>query len=802
MILSRTLVIVESPHKAETIQKMVPKGWTVEASKGHIRDLPSKKPYGKFGALSIDLTKFEGEYVIIPEKRHVVDQLKRLADKADQIFLCPDPDREGEGIAFHLFEALELDPKKTQRVTFNEITKKAVLDAFAAPRSLDMNLVDSQQARRFMDRIVGYQLSPFLWGRVFRGLTAGRVQSIAVKILSEREREIMGFKPEEYWTLGANMSHKHPVLRSISPFKAEVKIADGKKIVSSADDLEKSKTSKDRLVLGEKEARTLVEDVSKGVFTVLSVDSNENKRRPYPPFNTSSLQQAAANVLGFDTKRTMRVAQRLYEGVQIGPETKGLITYMRTDSFSVSKDAGDDAEKLINSFYGPNYYPDKRNFYSSKKGAQEAHECVRPTDVTLKPGEASKYLDDEQFRLYKLIWDKFVSSQMTPAVYESTSVEIGCDKRGAILTASGRVVKFDGWTKVSGHDDGPGPLPDMKKGETVSLSTVLPEKHFTQPPPRFNEASLIKKLEEEGIGRPSTYSSIIEVIQARGYVEKTAKGGKAPLKATDIGLVVTDELVKGAFSIMDVSYTRTMEEELDKVAEGTLDYRIAMQNFYGDFSTQLKTATKAGKSTKSGTETTHPCPKCGLKLFKRLSRFGWFFSCPDETCKHIMTIDEAGNPKEKDGLKPSGIKCDKCGDDVIKATGRFGVYYACAKYMKDKSCSFTMASDKKTGNPKRKFEVIKTGETCPKCKKSELVIRVAGRRKSGPNPFISCSGFPRCRHSDDLPAKFEVEGKDAVTQWVELRAKDKKDAVVISGEPEETVDVVEIVTKAKQRKKK
>lgn len=788
----KVVVIVESPAKAKTIEKMLPKGHKVVASYGHVRDLP-KSP------LSIDLDTFEGKYAPLDQKKDKINNLKVAVKGADEVYLCPDPDREGEAIAWHLFELLKLDPKTTQRVTFNEITKNAITEAFQAPREINMDLVNSQQARRFMDRIVGYKLSPLLWERVLMGLSAGRVQSVAVRILTEREREVLAFVADEYWTVSAEFDSS---LKEGQKFPAELKLLDGKTVVRSAGDVEANKGGNDKFVLlGSAAANEASEKLSGQEYVVSAYDTKESKRKPYPPFATSQLQQAAATVLGFDTKRTMRVAQSLYEGVQVGAETKGLITYMRTDSFSVSNDAANAAESFIKASYGDKYYPESRNIYASRKGSQEAHECIRPTTVELSPENVKSSLSDEQLKLYRLIWERFVASQMAHAIYDSTSCELtsqGLPK--GVFSASGRVVKFDGWTKVMSDKDGGAILPVMKVGDDVFAPSVVPEQHFTQPPPRYNEASLVKKLEEEGIGRPSTYASIVELIQARGYAAKVGTGGRAPLKATDVGMAVTDELVCAFPSIMDTGYTREMEEELDKIAEGDLEYLVAMKRFYKEFDKNLKAASKKGGATKAGVKTEFECPKCKDPLYKRLSKYGYYYACQKEECKHTMTIGDDGKPKEKEPPKPVGIKCDLCGADMVKSVGRFGPYLACSNYAKDKSCTFTMAFDKK-GLPKRKFSPEKTEIQCEKCKRNHMVVRVASRKK-GLNAFLSCSGFPKCRGTAELPEKLDEVGKKAVERFAELRKKDRIDAAEMGIAIESPHELVQAEREPKSTKKK
>ena len=687
---AKNLVIVESPGKIKTIGKVLGKNYVVKASIGHIRDLPKGK--GK-GADSKNLIvagiakDFTPTYVNVEAKKKVIAELRKSANAADTVYLCPDPDREGEAIAWHLAEALELEPKKIVRVTFDEITPRGIKAGFAAPRQIDMDLVNSQQARRVLDRIVGYKLSDLLWTKIVRGLSAGRVQSVAVRLLVDREKEIQAFIAECYWTVSAIFSHLG------KNFDASLRAIDGKQVVSNADDLGKFKAGGMglsgasgivRTLIGNaKDAQAIAAALRVAKYLVAWYEVKEVQDRPYPPFATSQLQQASANRLGFDAKRTMRIAQQLYEGVNLGDEGQvALITYMRTDSFRISPDALKECRDTIESRFGPKYLPEKPNYYASRAGAQEAHECIRPTHVEMTPESLKSQLSDEQFKLYKLIYQRYVASQMTPAIFDATSADIaaqGPNTRNAVFRATGRVLKFDGWLAVQGgaaaamaahvdasakdrekgdEDDadatdeseeakaaapsaalakvdpkkakktGPQILPPMKTGDAPKLEKLDPEEHFTQPPPRYTEASLTKTLEREGIGRPSTYTAIITTIQDRGYAQKLGQGGRGSFMATPLARVVTESLEGHFPSIMDLGFTRDMELELDKVSEAHLDWRKAIGDFYGPFSRDLANAAKNMQNTKQTSEKTDVvCPDCGAMMEKRLSQFGFYLRC-------------------------------------------------------------------------------------------------------------------------------------------------------------------------------
>jgi DNA topoisomerase-1 len=783
----KNLVIVESPHKAKTIGKILGKEFVVMASQGHVADIAAGK--GKGFIVEGVSDDFDIKYDPIPRKEAILKDLSKAVSKADNVFLCSDEDREGEAISWNLFGLLGLKKSSTRRVTFNEITPKAITEAFKHPRDIDMNLVNSQQARRILDRVVGYKLSPLLWDKIKRGLSAGRVQSVTVKLLAEREKEIAAFKSDEYWTVAGSIGTSFGGGTAAKPFPASLRLLGGSgpglPVVSSAADVEKAKAGPGMNWMKDKAtADTAVESV-KGAgkprkYVVSACDTKEVSKSPPPPFHTSSLQQAAANRLGYDVKRTMMVAQGLYEGVDVGSGPIGLITYMRTDSFAVSKDAQADCKKLVEASFGPSFYPAKPNYYKSRAGAQEAHECVRPTDVSLTPDKIRSKLSPEQAKLYELIWKRFVASQMAPAMYDGTTLDVSTSDGKvpfALFRATGRVVKFAGWTRayeVEEDDEKDAAVPTIPVGQPAELvdwpTPVAAEQHFTQPPARYNDASLVKMMEKEGIGRPSTYASILTVIVERKYAEKMGHGGKAPLRATDIGMVVTDCL-NGCFpSVMDVGFTRDMESKLDEVEEGKVGYKDVLKGFYDGFEKEMDAAKTTMKSTKGGTETEHPCPKCSKRMFRKLGTYGFFLACPDEDgCAHTMDVDADGKPKEKAPLVPTGIKCGKCGKDVVKATGRFGPYLCCSDYLaKPRVCDFTLKLSK-AGLPLGKVAPIATGIECEKCKKHKMLIRAT---RSG-KPFLSCPGFPRCRNADDVPASLKAEADEVHKRWLEKTAKDK-----------------------------
>jgi DNA topoisomerase I len=652
MAMSKSLVIVESPAKAKTIEKYLGKGFEVLASVGHIMDLP-KNDIG----VELENRTFEPTLIVSPGKEKVVAQLKKAAAKADEIYLAPDPDREGEAIAYHL--AIQLgtnakERKKIRRVTFNEITKKAVQDAFNHARDVDQNLVDAQQTRRVLDRLVGYQISPLLWDKVRRGLSAGRVQTVAVRLIVEREREIGAFKPVEYWTLDAML---HPERQADKSFKARFVGIDGEpaRVANGTD-----KDGKDQYIANavpdEKSMKEVLGALGKAKWSLASIESREQRRKPLAPFITSQLQRDASSKLGFNVRRTMGIAQRLYEGVDIGADgTTGLITYMRTDSPRVAPEAIVGAREWIKKELGAHYLPATPNEYKGKKDAQDAHEAIRPTDASRTPESMARYLSDEQLKLYRLIWQRFVASQMNPAVFDVTTAKIAAvsqvNNKTYDFRVSGSVVRFDGYLKVyevaedkkDDDDESSNKLPNLDNVKALEPEKLEQLQHFTSPPPRYNEASLVKVLEERGIGRPSTYASIINTIQDREYVKKI-QGKFVP---TEIGTVVTKLLVKNFPYIFDTQYTAKLESELDAVEDGEERWTDLLTGFYGHFEEELAVAGERMEDIKRMEEPTDEvCDKCGSPLVLKWGKFGSFFSCSNFSRKKPVTV--AMGPWKKD----------------------------------------------------------------------------------------------------------------------------------------------------------
>lgn len=640
------LVIVESPAKAKTITKYLGPGYQVKASMGHVRDLPKSK-------LGVDVEHgFTLDYQPIKGKEEVIDDLKKAAKKSDQIFLATDPDREGEAISWHLKELLELPDERTHRVTFNEITKKVVNESIANPRAIDMDLVDAQQARRVLDRIVGYQISPLLWKKIRRGLSAGRVQSVATRLVAEREQEIRDFKPEEYWTLEAELERIAP---AAGKFKAAFYGREKKMELHS-----------------EEEVNAVVSAVEHAPFSVRGVKRQDKQRNPAPPFTTSTLQQEASRKLNMTPRRTMSIAQQLYEGVDIAGEgTVGLITYMRTDSLRLSDEATAAAKSFILGRYGQEYYPGRARVYKAKSGAQDAHEAIRPSDVNLTPEDVKKDLTSEQYRLYKLIWSRFLACQMAAAVYDSVTIDV--ESAGYTFRANHSAIKFSGYMAVyvegkdEEEDEFQSPLPDLKEGEPLDLRKLNRDQHFTQPPARYTEATLIKALEEKGIGRPSTYAPTVSTILDREYVVKEGKY----LRTTPLGEVVTG-LMKDKFpDIVDTAFTAHMEEQLDEVETGKVNWRELISGFYGGFEKELQQAEKDldGERIKVPDEVSEEiCPKCGRNLVIKSGRFGRFLACPGwPECDHTQPIV----------IEMPG-RCPKCGGRILKKTSKRGfAYYGC-----------------------------------------------------------------------------------------------------------------------------
>ena len=733
-MMAKNFVVVESPAKGKTINKYLGKDFVVKASIGHIKDLPSK-------GLGVDIqNNFEPEYEIIPDSKKrnnkkIVADLKKTAKEVEAIYLAADPDREGEAICQHLAE--EIVPKKpakpAYRVMFNEITKRAVQAAFEHPKQIDENLVDAQQARRILDRLVGYKVSPLLCRTIGGRLSAGRVQSVALRMVVEREREIEAFVKTEYWTIAANLSGNTP-----PAFDARLLKVDDKTVKTSNfdQDLKKSEI----LIGNDAQANDIVAEATQQTFVVDEVTTKERKRNPVPPFITSKLQQEASRKLSFPVKRTMMIAQHLYEGVEIGSEgSVGLITYMRTDSTRVSETALGEVRGFINQQYGENYLPGKAVHYRSKKDAQDAHEAIRPTDVSRTPDSLAQYLKPEELKLYRLIWQRFVASQMMPALFDQTTIDINAGR--FVFRATGSVLKFDGFLKVyqegrdekAGDDEDERTLPLVTKGETLALHKIEPEQHFTEPPPRYTEATLVKALEEKGIGRPSTYAAIMTVIQDREYVEK--KEGR--FHPTALGKTVNDVLIEGGFDdLFNETYTARMEEELDEIEEGKLKWTDAISDFYNTFKKDLAQFEKYAKTVKEREiPTDEVCLKCNTPgMVQKLGRFGKYLRCNNcGATRDAEPSAPADAAKDSDGEEEIEA-CELCGKQMQLKRGRFGPFYGCSGYPECKNIRKISQSGRITAPP------VPIDEKCP-VDGAQLV-----RRQGRFGEFISCSNYPKCKY--------------------------------------------------------
>ena len=646
----KTLVIVESPAKAKTIERHLGKNYIVRASMGHLRDLPKSQ----FG---IDVeNEFSPKYINVRGKGDLIRALKKEAKNADKIYLASDPDREGEAIAWHLAFILGVDPEKDCRIVFHEITKPAIEEAVLHPRPIHMEQVDAQQARRMLDRIVGYKLSPLLWRKVRKGLSAGRVQSVTVRLICDREREIDAFQSEEYWTVEAKLK------KGKNAFTADVTHAHGKKLSLHS----------------EVETSRLTEDLAQQDFKVKEVKRSERHKKPASPFTTSSLQQDAARKLGFTSGRTMMIAQQLYEGIVLGRHgSTGLITYMRTDSTRISNLAIDEARSYLTEEYGKEYIPTRPNIYAMGKKAQDAHEAIRPTSILRTPSDVEQYLNRDQLRLYTLIWQRFAASQMSAAVYDTIAAQIAAGDYQ--LRAHGSKLKFKGYTAVYvgaeiAKKEKDTLLPELEAGDMLALSELKPEQHFTEPPPRYNDASIVKTLEEMGIGRPSTYAPIIETIQKRGYVERREK----QFRPTELGFIVTDMLEEYFKDIVDVKFTANLEGELDEVADGTLNKNDLLRKFYAPFEETLKNAEEVIGTVEIPDEVTDiPCDKCGRMMVVKQGRFGKFLACPGfPDCRNAKPL-----------LRDTGVACPKCGGKIVERKSRRGrAFFGCDRYP---DCDYT-----------------------------------------------------------------------------------------------------------------
>ncbi|HJA58449.1 MAG TPA: type I DNA topoisomerase [Firmicutes bacterium] len=708
-----TLVIVESPTKVPTIKGFLGKGYKVVSSKGHVRDLPKSK-------LGIDVEHdFEPKYINIRGKGELINALKKEAKNASKVLLATDPDREGEAISWHLAAVLGLDSEKAQRITFNELTKNTVRDAIKHPRDLDMNLVNSQQTRRILDRLVGYKISPFLWKKIKSGLSAGRVQSVATRMIVEREEEIEAFVSEEYWTISARLfkeSGESFVAKFHGTPEKKLSIADGE------------------------QAEKLLAELKEASFAVGGIKKAVKRRKPLPPFTTSTLQQEANRRLGFQSQRTMMVAQELYEGVSLGERTAhGLITYMRTDSLRISEEAQAAASALIRDKFGPEYCPKTPNVYKTKAGAQDAHEAIRPSDPSLTPDSVKGKLSNDQFKLYKLIWERFMASQMKNAELDTVSVDIAAGKY--LFRASGYTVKFPGFMVLydtvrdnEDEDDKPLELPPLTVDEPLTAQEITPAQHFTQPPARFTEGSLVKMMEEKGVGRPSTFTSTITTIIARGYVRRNGK----VLEPTELGRLTT-KLMKDSFpEIVDYGFTAKMEDDLDKIENGQAEYLSVLRNFYTDFEKELKDADEKLEKVeyvKPVEVTDIICDKCGANMVVREGRYGKFAACPNfPKCRNTRRLSDDGDEGAEEVLADE--KCPVCGADMILKKGAYGSFYACRNY-----------PDCKTTKPYYKD----TGVACPQCGKRILVKQSRSRKT-----FYSCEDYPNCKFSVwDVPQQMK-----------------------------------------------
>ncbi len=831
----KRLVIVESPAKAKTINKYLGPDYIVKASVGHVRDLPSKAKKGdKSPVPGVDLEHgFEPTYEVLPGKNKAVTELKQAARQASEVWFATDMDREGEAIAWHLAQILGIDPAQAHRVVFNAITKDEIRRAFANPHTIDLNKVDAQQARRILDRIVGYQVSPLLWKKIARGLSAGRVQSVAVRLIVEREREIRAHIPDESWRISARfaldeasarklaekwprfMSQRDakqnaPTVKSQNAWMAEhtairaelvevggkpfdisleykaltlkaggrpdpeaqgaIKVADltGKvKDIAALAGMKgvESRVTEDPDGRGPARfVRTVTGTVDPSTpYKVVSIETKRTRSRPGAPFITSTLQQAASSRLGFAARRTMRTAQSLYEGVDVpGEGSVGLITYMRTDSTHLSDEAVRSARMYIEDQFGPKYLPEKPNRYSStNKDAQEAHEAIRPTSLAYPPDRVKSALKPDQFRLYKLIWDRFVACQMVPAEWDATAVLIegGADPKTPLrFRCTGRVLAFDGFYRVMGvpTSSDEQTLPAVKEGQKMSPFAMEPEQKFGAPPARYSEASLIKTLEAEGIGRPSTYAAIIQTIQDRNYVELNERR----FFATDLGEVTTDKLVEAFPEIMELGYTRDMEAELDKIEDDHLDWREVLARFYGPFTEKLERAHESLTHAKAETTPApYECAECGAPCVYRFGKNGRFLSCSRyPKCNYAAPVDRDGKPRKIEG---SGVACPNCGAEMTKRNGRFGPFLGCSRYGDKENPCATIVKVDKNGRPVAPAPPpLETDITCPKCEKAKLNLRDGAR-----GPWLSCSAFPKCRGRgkwSDLPETKQMELEKAL----------------------------------------
>jgi len=731
--MSKSLIIVESPAKAKTIKKYLGKDFSVEASSGHLIDLPSSK-------LGVDIENdFNPEYVVIRGKGKYLDKLKKAAKNADNIYLASDPDREGEAIAWHIANELDIWDR-SHRVLFYEITKNAVMKSIENPTDLSQDRFEAQQARRVLDRLVGYQVSPLLWRKVKKGLSAGRVQSVALRVVVEREREIEAFKAREYWSIESELKRTQD--------------AQSDSFVASLVRFEGDKAE----ISNEEQSNHILESINNEKFIVSSVDRKDKKRNALPPFITSTLQQEASRKIRFGTKKTMSIAQKLYEGIELGEEGPvGLITYMRTDSVRISNEAIDEARSYIQENYGGEYLPDKPNTFKVKKSAQDAHEAIRPTYVSKNPDSINKFLSEEEYKLYKLIWQRFVASQMKPVIYDQTTLEADAGK--ATFRATGSIIKFPGFSAVylegkeeeeeAKEKDEMRKLPDVSKGDNLDLINLEGKQHFTQPPPRFTESSLVKELEEKGIGRPSTYASIISTIQDREYVLRD----KNRLLPTVLGRTVNDLLIQGFPEVMDIQFTAEMEEKLDDVEDGNINWVELLKNFYDGFSDRLE---KAQESMK-GVETNIACDNCSAPMIVKWGKGGEFLSCSKyPECKNAKAFkyDDEGKIVIVERAAPvvrEDMPCDKCSAPMVIKQSRRGEFLACSRYPDcENAKAFEYDPDGNLKVIEKEEPIIREDLKCEKCGKP------MAERKGRYGKFVGCTGYPKCRNIKNIDEKGNI----------------------------------------------
>jgi len=691
------LIIVESPAKARTITNFLGRGYKVIASKGHIRDLPKSR----FG-ITIDEQTHEliPKYSVAKENAPIVKEIRELAKKADTVYIATDEDREGEAIGWHIAHAIKKDPQELPRIVFHEITKTAIKDALKNARHIDMNMVNAQQARRLLDRVVGYKLSPLLASKIQKGLSGGRVQSSTLKLVVDREREINAFIPQEYWSIDTVFK---------TNIDATLTLHEGEKLTKLS-------------IENEQKAQKITDSVKADSFTITKIETKQRKSKTPPPFMTSTLQQTASSKLGFTPKKTMMVAQTLYEGVKTPDGTSGVITYMRTDSLNLAKEAVSSVREVIESKYGSKYLPKDAKVYTKKaKGAQEAHEAIRPTMLNFTPEMATKFLKPDEIKLYRLIYERFLSCQMEDAVFEQQTITFSGEHNE--YRASGRKLIFDGFYKVTGTEDKDKLLPALNEGDAIEIQSIKPEQHFTEPPARYSEAALIKKLESEGVGRPSTYAPTIATLSSRTYVSIEKK----QIIPTKMAFTVTEILEKHFANIVDINFTATMEEKLDEIAEGKVDWQKLLYDFYFPFMEQIAEGKEKIVSLKLAKPLGRKCPKCGEELLLRSGRFGNFIACSGfPKCKYTEQVDAEGNPAPKKE-ELADEKCEKCGNDMVVKNGRNGQFLACSGYPECKNTKSIQVEEKLSKTP------------CPDCG-GKLSLKNSRR-----GPFWGCENYPDCK---------------------------------------------------------